>query len=107
MIDHATYKTIKHYNRERMDNFCKRLSKAGFEKGIRAGSMALYTALHEQFGWGNTRIERLFDEQAVILDEMMRSGNPTEFINQLQQTLLERKIECLKDTGGEVEINHN
>ena len=98
MIDPNTYKIIKRYNIVEMNSFCKRLSKAGFEKGIRAGSMALYTALHEQFGWGNTRIERLFDEQAVILDEMMRSGNPTEFINQLQDKLVEAKIECLKDT---------
>ena len=101
MIDRATFKQIKHFDREETDRFCHRLTKAGFENGIRAGSMCLYKALHEEFGWGNARIERLFDRQASLLDDMQKSKQGMEYINKMQDELVAAKIECLRDNAPE------
>ena len=94
MIDHRTYKEIKHMNREAIDAFCRRIAKRGIERGIKLASIALFYALHKECGFGNARIERVFDRQAILLNDMWHQKIRVE---ELQDELVRDKIVCLKE----------
>lgn len=94
MIDHRTYKQIKHMNREEINAFSRRLAKKGLERGIKLASIALFYALRKQYGFGNQRIERAFDMQASLLDDMWRGKKRVE---ELQNELVEAGIDCLRE----------
>ena len=93
-LDHKTYKLIKHMNREELDRYNRQLGKRGIEKGIKLASIALFYALRKEFGFGNARIERVFDRQAILLNEMWHGRVRVE---ELQNELVKEKILCLKE----------
>lgn len=96
VLDHRTYKLIKGMNRAKMEEFhntlVRKSVRRGYEAGIREATIALFSVLHKAYGFGNVRIERLLDAQALVLQDI-RDGVTTA--DALQEALIQDKVECL------------
>ncbi len=59
-IDHATYKKLKHYNRDEMSKFCERLYMQGYNEGKKGesemDSEELYAVIAAVRGIGPKRL---------------------------------------------------
>lgn len=70
LISRATYKTVKNFNREQMNDWAKML----YNDALRDCEAASMQALKDEFGFGTTRLARF----------MERRNNTIDCINQRQ-----------------------
>ncbi len=94
IISQTKYKQMRRMSRIEFNEFARRLSKRGLERGIKLASIALFYALRKQYGFGNQRIERVFDMQASLLYDMW---NGKIRVETLQKELVKDGIDCLKE----------
>ena len=75
IIDRATYKRVKKYNREDMNLWFHQFGTTLYNDGCRDTAAAEITALRDEFGFGTQRIARFMQKR----DAVVKAINEREF----------------------------
>lgn len=68
VIDRFTYKRIKGYNREQLNEWLTRFGTEIYNDGCRDAAVAEMLALRDEFGFGTQRIERFMEKRDNTID---------------------------------------
>ena len=68
-----------------------------YNAGVREAYMALLLELHDKFGFGNERIQRLLKASEPWMQALI-NGKEGIDVEGIKQTLIDEGIECLKST---------
>lgn len=96
-INRETLRKIKKLDNEKflawLTAYARENYEDGFGDGIEANTMAICRYLHDAFGWGNTRFQRLI-EKAKEDVQAMREGYVTP--KDVKEGLAAEGVDCMK-----------
>ena len=76
-----------------LGQYHKAVYEDGFGDGVESNTMAIMRYLHDDFGWGNTRVQRLIDAARKDV-QAMREGYITP--KEVKDGLADEGVSCLK-----------
>ena len=87
---------IQKYNKEKFETWLGQYAVENYNAGVREAYMAILLELHDKFGFGNERIQRLLKASEPWMQGLI-SGDSID-AEGIKQTLIDEGIECLKST---------
>ena len=95
-LNRAKRREIQNYNKEKFETWLGQYAVENYNAGGREAYMALLLELHDKFGFGNERIQRLLKAS----EPWMHGLTEGKEINAegVKETLIGEGIVCLKDT---------
>lgn len=68
-----------------------------YDEGVRDSFMAILLKLHDEFGFGNERIQRLLKASEPWMQALI-NGKEGIDVEGIKQTLIDEGVTCIKDT---------
>lgn len=88
---------IQGYNKEKFESWLGQYAVENYNAGVREAYMALLLELHDKFGFGNERIQRLLKASEPWMQALI-NGKEGIDAEGIKQQLISEGINCLKDT---------
>lgn len=95
-LSRAKRREIQNYNKEKFETWLGQYAVENYNAGVREAYMAILLELHDKFGFGNERIQRLLKATEVWMNALTE-GKEID-VNEVKETLISEGINCLKDT---------
>ena len=95
-LSRAKRREIQNYKKEKFEVWLNEYAVTNYNAGVREAYMALLLELHDKFGFGNERIQRLLKASEPWMQGLI-SGKEIDAEGIKQQLILEG-VTCLKDT---------
>ena len=95
-LSRAKRREIQNYKKEKFEVWLSQYAVENYNAGVREAYMALLLELHDKFGFGNERIQRLLKASEPWMNGLTEGKE----INAegVKETLISEGIVCLKDT---------
>ena len=87
---------IQKYNKEKFDLWVGTYAMENYNAGVREAYMALLLELHDKFGFGNERIQRLLKASEPWMQGLI-AGKEID-AEGIKQTLIDEGVVCIKET---------
>lgn len=95
-LSRAKRREIQNYNKEKFETWLGQYAVENYNAGVREAYMALLLELHDKFGFGNERIQRLLKASEPWMQGLI-SGDSID-VEGIKQTLIDEGVTCIKDT---------
>lgn len=95
-LSRAKRREIQNYKKEKFEVWLSQYAVENYNAGVREAYLAILLELHDKFGWGNDRIERLLMATEVWINGLAE-GKEID-ANGVKETLINEGITCLNDT---------
>ena len=95
-LSRAKRREIQNYKKEKFETWLGQYAVENYNAGVREAYMALLLELHDKFGWGNDRIERLLMATEVWINGLAEGKEINA--DGVKETLINEGITCLLDT---------
>ena len=95
-LSRAKRREIQNYKKEKFEVWLSQYAVENYNAGVREAYMALLLELHDKFGWGNDRIERLLMATEVWINGLAEGKEINA--DGVKETLINEGITCLLDT---------
>ena len=95
-LSRAKRREIQNYNKEKFETWLGQYAVENYNAGVREAYMALLLELHDKFGFGNERIQRLLKASEPWMQGLI-AGKEIDAEGIKQQLILEGVV-CLKET---------
>ena len=96
-LSRAKRREIQGYNKEKFETWLGQYAVENYNAGVREAYMAILLELHDKFGFGNERIQRLLKASEPWMQALI-NGKEGIDVEGIKQTLIDEGIECLKST---------
>lgn len=87
---------IQGYKKEKFETWVNEYAVTNYNAGVREAYLAILLELHDKFGWGNDRIERLLMATEVWINGLAEGKEINA--DGVKETLINEGITCLLDT---------
>ena len=88
---------IQNYKKEKFETWLGQYAVENYNAGVREAYMALLLELHDKFGFGNERIQRLLKASEPWMQALI-NGKEGIDVEGIKQTLIHEGVTCIKDT---------
>lgn len=88
---------IQGYKKEKFETWLGQYAVENYNAGVREAYMALLLELHDKFGFGNERIQRLLKASEPWMQALI-NGKEGIDVESIKQTLIDEGVTCIKDT---------
>ena len=95
-LSRAKRREIQNYNKEKFEVWLNEYAVTNYNAGVREAYMALLLELHDKFGFGNERIQRLLKASEPWMQGLI-AGKEID-AEGIKQTLIDEGVVCIKDT---------
>ena len=95
-LSRAKRREIQGYNKEKFETWLGQYAVENYNAGVREAYMAILLELHDKFGFGNERIQRLLKATEVWMNALTE-GKEID-VTEVKETLVKEGITCLNDT---------
>ena len=96
-LSRAKRREIQNYNKEKFEVWLNEYAVTNYNAGVREAYMALLLELHDKFGFGNERIQRLLKASETWMQALI-NGKEGIDVEGIKKQLIEEGIVCLNDT---------
>ena len=96
-LSRAKRREIQGYNKEKFETWLGHYAVENYNAGVREAYMALLQELHDKFGFGYERIQRLLKASEPWMQALI-NGKEGIDVEGIKQTLIDEGIDCLKST---------
>ena len=96
-LSRAKRREIQGYNKEKFETWLGQYAVENYNAGVREAYMAILLELHDKFGFGNERIQRLLKASEPWMQALI-NGKEGIDVEGIKQTLIDEGIVCLKST---------
>jgi hypothetical protein len=96
-LSRAKRREIQNYNKEKFEVWLNEYAVTNYNAGVREAYMALLLELHDKFGFGNERIQRLLKASEPWMQALI-NGKEGIDVEGIKQTLIDEWVTCIKET---------
>lgn len=96
-ISRAKRREIQGYNKEKFESWLGQYAVENYNAGVREAYMAILLELHDKFGFGNERIQRLLKASEPWMQALI-NGKEGIDVEGIKQTLIDEGVTCIKET---------
>ena len=96
-LSRAKRREIQNYNKEKFEVWLNEYAVTNYNAGVREAYMALLLEMHDKFGFGNERIQRLLKASEPWMQALI-NGKEGIDVEGIKQTLIDEGVTCIKDT---------
>ena len=96
-LSRAKRREIQSYKKEKFETWLGQYAVENYNAGVREAYMALLLELHDKFGFGNERIQRLLKASEPWMQALI-NGKEGIDVEGIKQTLIDEGVTCIKDT---------
>jgi len=96
-LSRAKRREIQGYKKEKFEVWLNEYAVTNYNAGVREAYMAILLELHDKFGFGNERIQRLLKASEPWMQALINGKEGIDVEGIKQQLILEGVV-CLKET---------